>query len=91
MIGAPLVLGYLGFASSVTKFGVPRTEEQHAAGRALLLSAGIVALSSALAVWVLTLVRATTASHRRHGWEILWCLLALPAGLVGLVLVVSLR
>ncbi|ROP48455.1 MULTISPECIES: hypothetical protein [unclassified Rathayibacter] len=85
------MLAYLGFASKLTFFGESPTEEEDAAGDALLLSAGIVALSSALAVWVLTLVRLTTAPKSRHGWEILWCLLALPATLAGLALVVSIR
>ena len=91
MIAAPLVLAYLGFASKLTFFGESPTEEEDAAGDALLLSARVVALSSALAVWVLTLVRLAIAPQRRHGWEILWSLLALPVTLVGLALVVSIR
>lgn len=91
MIAAPLVLAYLGFVSKLTFFGASATQEEDAAGDALLLSAGIVALSSALAVWVLTLVRLATTPHRRHAWDTLWCLLALPATLVGLAIVVSIR
>ena len=91
MVAAPLVLAYLGFASKLTFFGESPTEEEAAAGDALLLSAGIVALSSALAVWVLTLVRLATSPQRRHACDILWCLLALPATLVGLAIVVSIR
>ncbi|WP_181065427.1 hypothetical protein [Rathayibacter sp. AY1A5] len=86
MIVAPVVLTYLSISERGIGMGLMPTDEEAAAGKAFLLAAGIVALTSAISVWVLTVVRATSGAYAHHGWEIVWCILALPTALVGFAL-----
>lgn len=47
--------------------GLMPTDEEAAAGKAFLLAAGVGALFSAISVWILTFIRATSGTHAHHG------------------------
>jgi hypothetical protein len=88
MILTPLVFLYLSIQETGIRLpgaGSP-TPEQTEAAKHWLATSGGSAILSAIAIWVLTGIRAQKSS--RNGWEIFLSVLAVPALLLGTALMV---